>query len=633
MSGIIGMPDAENPTARRSSGCTGWRPRCPVALPALGAAASLCLLSAGPRTEAASFQEVSGFVVMEAENFDLNFAQPSGAWVFDANALAADPFSGWGYMKAVGEGGTSGSFSPRLDFKVNFTTTGPHYIWVSGSDAGGDSLHVGLDGVVTSTSFNIGEAFGFTDYGELFWEGYNNTGFGYYDRPYLNVTTTGEHTVNVFIREPNLYVDRILLTTDINFEPAPLGGGANSGFNVPAQTLVPSPALAATITQPAPDKTFPSNTIVTVAAKAFTNGPAVSKVEFFANLLPSGTTNKIGEATALPYQIGWTNPTVGNYALRAVVSDTGSATATSAVVNVSITVPETCPSPLVWTTNSFTANLDRFTFTFSNHVELPGFPGYRIDLDWSNSTNAGGPAGEMGGNLARLANITPQVAEPLSRLLSFNDDLWFRASVCFSNGVGWNTDFFFGYFDTNSTGGTGSRVGFKILNPNPGWRFRAFAFTQSANLPVQIPDRQAGELEFHWIPSGLGDGSGTATGRVDSVGFTNSWPANSASFNAFGFMMPTQPTSTAESAGGWFDNVRYKVPGLIGLSAQRLGANQLVLSWAGDGYDLQYNDTSITNSSGWAVSPDPVVLIGQTYYSTNTISGGTRFFRLKLKCL
>jgi len=606
-----------------------------TAFPGLAVAASLCLTLVTPPAEAASFQESGGFVVMEAENFDLNVTQPGNQWVFDSTALTntvspgpGDPYSGWGYLKAQGLGGISTNFSPRADYKVNFTTTGPHYIWVSGSDVGGNSLHMGLDGIVTTNSANIGDQFGLE--GELCWEGYNNTGLGYFSRPYLNVTTTGEHTVNLFIRENRFYVDRIVLTTDVNFTPSPTCGGTNSGANVPAQTLASSANLAVAITQPDTGKAFASNTVVTVVAKPFTNGPAVSKIEFFAKLLPSGTTNKIGEVTAQPYQIGWTNPPVGNYDLTAVVTDSGTATATSAVVNVAIFVPDTCPTLLTWTTNNFDAGLGNFTVMNLNHWTNPN-PVYYFDLDWSNTTNAGGPAGELGGRVIRMATIVPYVAAPLPGLLSRNDELWFRYNAGFVD-VSANNDIFFGYFDTN----TYARCGLKMREPNTsGWRFRAISDDQqSPDLPGRIPNNSWGPCEFHWIPSGLGDGSGTVTGMVNNVGFTNTFAARGATFNAFGLFVPAQGADEPFiEYYAWVDTVRYRIPGGVTpiLTAQR-GGNQVVLSWGTEGYLLQYNDSSITNSSGWEVSPDSVVMVGGTYYSTNTISSPTRFFRLRRNC-
>ncbi len=591
---------------------------------------------------AASFQEQSGTVVIEAENFDTNFTQPGGAWVYSStpltNAAFGGPgaaYAGSGYLKAVGVGGASASMSPHADYKVNFTSTGTHYIWVSGSDAGSANVHVGIDGVVPSTAQFIGSYFGYPLAGELLWDNYYNPGGGGATYPArLEVPSTGEHTINLFFRLQNVYVDKLLLTTDINLlDPlSPPQGGAN-GYN-PDETLAPSASLAVAITQPAPGKSFPSNSVVTVSAKPFTNNTAVSKIEFFAQLLPSGNTNKIGEATNLVYQTGWTNLTVGNYALRAVVT-AGGTSATSAVVNVAITVPNTCPTPLVWQTNTFNAGLEDFTAVLANHT-TSDIPGFGINFDWSNTSFAGGPAGELGGTFARIGNVTAYVAEPFSRPVSLNDELWFRSSLRLADVTLWNTDFFFGYFDTNSPD---SRVGFKILNPNNGiWRYRHFAITQSSARYNLTPDQAVGKFEFHWIPSGLGDGSGTSIATVVSNGVTyvttNSYPAAStATFNAIGWLIPYQPTSDSQAASAWFDNIEHKVPGYTSLNAQRLGANQIVLSWGADGYSLQYNDSSIGDPNGWVNSPDPVVTVGRTYYTTNTFAPGARFYRLKLNCL
>jgi len=604
-----------------------------AALPVLSTITALCVGLFSSGAIAASFQEQGGLVVMEAENFDANVTQPGGAWVFDATPLT-DAYSGWGYLKAVGVGGYNPSVSPHVDFKVNFTTTGPHYIWVKGSDAGSQNVHLGLDGVAPDTAQFVGAssgAFGPELGGEFWWDNqYNPGGAGITYAAYLDVPTTGEHTVNLFFRLQDVYVDKILLTTDSNYEPPGLHNG-----DVGPETLALSTNLAVAITQPTSGKSFPSNTVVTVVAKPFTNSTSVSKIDFFATPLPSGTETNIGQATALPYQIGWTDPAVGNYALKAVVTDSGSATATSAVVNVAITVPNTCPTPLVWSTNTFDAGLGSFTALKNNHV-ASDIPPYRIDFDWTNSANAGGPAGELGGIFARIGNAEAYVAEPLSGPVSLNDELWFRSKLLIHDEGLWNTDFFFGYFNTNSVD---SRVGFKVINPNNGiWRFRLFAINQGPDKIYFIDDGTVGQWEFHWIPSGLGDGSGMATAMVVSNGvtyaFTNTFTsASSATFNAIGWLIPYQPTSDYQSASAWFDNVEHKVPGYTALKYTHVG-DQLILSWGADGYSLQYNDDSIANSSAW-VDYGPVTPVGRTYSVTNTIphSLGSRFFRLKLNCL
>jgi hypothetical protein len=233
--------------------------------------------------------------------------------------------------------------------------------------------------------------------------------------------------------------------------------------------------------------------------------------------------------------------------------------------------------------------------------------------------------------------VAPYVAAPLAQALSRNDHLWFRCNMAYSDLGSANSDVFFGYLDTN----TFARVGFKVNNPSGssgGWRFRT---EPDGNRPYLhesfpgcvIPNGQAATVEFHWIPSGLGDGSGKAVALVGGTWYTNVWyTPGAATLNAFGWLIPEQTGTATESAGAWFDNVEYKAPGFTGLKWQRVGAHQVVLSWGADGYSLQYNDVSIADPNAWAISPDPVVLVGRTYYATNTI-GATRFFRLKLNCL
>ena len=69
---------------------------------------------------AASFQEdANGFVVMEAEDFDVNATQDNGAWLFDNAFLGFNVNSGWGYMKAFSAGGTDTNLNPHLDFRVH----------------------------------------------------------------------------------------------------------------------------------------------------------------------------------------------------------------------------------------------------------------------------------------------------------------------------------------------------------------------------------------------------------------------------------------------------------------------------------------------------------------------------------
>ena len=103
--------------------------------------------SGGPT---AYIQDTSeGLVSIEAENYHANVSQGGHDWQFTApggqsgaGALVAAPDNGaninTGYV----------TNSPRLDYQIEFSQTGTHYVWIlgKGPDGDGDSLHVGLDG-------------------------------------------------------------------------------------------------------------------------------------------------------------------------------------------------------------------------------------------------------------------------------------------------------------------------------------------------------------------------------------------------------------------------------------------------------------------------------------------------------
>ena len=94
-------------------------------------------------------------------------------------------------------------------------------------DAGGDSLHVGLDGAAPSSAADLT---GFTD--EWSWSKVTMSGGG----ATVDLTTTGEHTLDAWMREDGLRVDRVLLVTDTNYIPDGLGP-AESPFQTITETI------------------------------------------------------------------------------------------------------------------------------------------------------------------------------------------------------------------------------------------------------------------------------------------------------------------------------------------------------------------------------------------------------------
>ena len=95
-----------------------------------------------------------GLVSIEVENHDAVVSSRTHEWVevFPYN------YSGLGAMEAMPNTGSnvnSGyvSKSPRLDFPIEFVTTGTHHVWARGIGTSGrdDSYHAGLDGAAVAT--------------------------------------------------------------------------------------------------------------------------------------------------------------------------------------------------------------------------------------------------------------------------------------------------------------------------------------------------------------------------------------------------------------------------------------------------------------------------------------------------
>jgi hypothetical protein len=589
----------------------------------LGIAAMLAALFVGTTARAVSFQEdANGFVFLEAENFDLNVTQDNGAWLFDNTPLDVDPFSGWGYVTADSSGGTDTNSNPHLDYSVTFNHAGPYYIWVGGSDAGGKTLSLGLDGAAPASGRDIGGPdgiFGARYGGQVRWSGTNNTGSGYVSKAYLPVPAAGTHVVNLFIREAGLKVDWILLTTNVDYVPGPYP----NPVNLPAQTLAPAASLGVAVTQPAAGKLFPSNAVVVLSAKPFTNAAPAATVEFFARLLPSGVPVKIGQAVDLPYAAGWSNAVPGQYALTAVVTDTGLARATSSVVNVTISVPSTYLTPLQWTTNAFDAGLGSFTRASQNHEG--GF-----DFGWQNFAFPGGRPGVLGGTVVRSYTTVPYLGEPLARKVSLNEELWFHGTLLLSN-VSANNDTFIGYFDSAST--AHPRVGLKLREPTSGggvWRFSVEP--NGVKINATVASGTAAYFELHWIPTGVGNGSGTLTGTVAGLPFSVDYSAtaNAGTFDTFGWLAAGQGSDDLTKVSyQYFDDLAYVVPSQPRLDIQPLAGNRVLLHWAIDHFALQYR-TNGAAGPGWTDASDTVVQQGLDYYVTNSVGAQPRWYRLKL---
>jgi hypothetical protein len=228
------------------------------------------------------FQDNSSdnLLVLEAENYTFN--QPGGgqAWTF----TTVPPFliptatdtnvSGSGCMVALPNFGISYSFNPgdrpsgipELDYVVNFTTTGTNYIWVRGSgdsDVGGanDSINLGLDGAIAYRINGV-----FPQAAGYAWGNTPTPATGVFTN-----ATAGLHIINCWMREDGFGFDKLVLSSNPNYNPTGIGpaesvvqtviGFIRSGNNVSlcwagGGTLQASPAVSGTYTN-VPNATSP----------------------------------------------------------------------------------------------------------------------------------------------------------------------------------------------------------------------------------------------------------------------------------------------------------------------------------------------------------------------------------------
>lgn len=190
-------------------------------------AAVVFYLALATHALAQTANESGGVAVFEAENYTANLSPrtPTGgvahSWTLGSSQSG---YSGSGYMEAtpnVGPpGGNADANSPQLQFTVNFNFSGPgsgtsnvaYYIWVRayGATTNDDSLYVGIDG---------GNAVAMTMTQNAVWQWSNAIQGGATSGAKITVPTSGNHTINVWMREDGIKLDKILLTSNATFSP------------------------------------------------------------------------------------------------------------------------------------------------------------------------------------------------------------------------------------------------------------------------------------------------------------------------------------------------------------------------------------------------------------------------------
>lgn len=174
-------------------------------------------------------------ISIEVENFDTNLGQgfikgttTHQRWVATTHAVASG-----GAGLTVADAGMKHDTdyqsydptvdAPKLDYIVKFSKPGTYYIWVRGRGGDDDnSVHVGLDGRMVRSGENI--HFGDDGSADWVWSHINRDGRA----AKLVIDSVGEHTINLWMREDGVSIDKLMLSADPTFDPAEINGGLGS---------------------------------------------------------------------------------------------------------------------------------------------------------------------------------------------------------------------------------------------------------------------------------------------------------------------------------------------------------------------------------------------------------------------
>jgi hypothetical protein len=161
----------------------------------------------------------------EAESATGNTAQGAHSWAEQHDNSASGDYgmqAGPDNGARVDTGYLTGA--PRLDYRFDFPSAGTWYVWIRGyakhnDEDNSDSLHVGLDAATQASAERIT---GFTSA-----LGWSRSRMDTTQVASISVASSGEHTVNVWMREDGFWFDKIVLTRSSTYTPSGNGPAEN----------------------------------------------------------------------------------------------------------------------------------------------------------------------------------------------------------------------------------------------------------------------------------------------------------------------------------------------------------------------------------------------------------------------
>lgn len=175
----------------------------------------------------APFKEQGGQVVVDAESSYASIARGGQQWTTYRDASRPAGTICGGAMVSEPDSGVQidtgyATTAPERQYKVLFSTPGTYYVWLRAwaANSNNNSINVGLDGQPTTTADRITLG----TYNSWTWTGSTMDG----PVATLVITSAGEHTINVWMREDGMWIDRLLLTTSSSYVPSGTGPAESS---------------------------------------------------------------------------------------------------------------------------------------------------------------------------------------------------------------------------------------------------------------------------------------------------------------------------------------------------------------------------------------------------------------------
>ncbi len=157
-------------------------------------------------------------IAIEAEHYHAKVARSKHRWT----PKKQGDYSGEGAMMATPEDRVAiksryNKKSPRMNYKVKFSTPGTYYVWLRalGPKGSSNSVHIGLNGKPIKAGKNINVPVT----GNYVWTDGMKTP--------IKITKRGLHTLNVWMQESGTIIDKLVISSDVGYEPTGRGPKEN----------------------------------------------------------------------------------------------------------------------------------------------------------------------------------------------------------------------------------------------------------------------------------------------------------------------------------------------------------------------------------------------------------------------